>query len=129
MTSWSVGGYHSNSARTPGTTIYRSFGTDAVTTTTEAQAEGPAIFTGTWSLLSGHCPTNSLTTAATHLISRINGVDGNQDASKAAGLTGTFQDASNTDSVTQGDQIAIKELVDSGGSGSAEISGVAWVYE
>ena len=129
MVNWIVGGYSGNTVNGPSALRYRSFGTDAISTTTESLTEGPAPFTGVWSLLSGHIASNSLSTAATHLISRINGADGNQDASIAAGVTGGFQDTSNTDSVTQADQIAIKETVDAGGSGSEECSGVAWKYE
>ncbi len=129
MVSWSGGGYPFNSARGPATTNHRSFGTDALTTTTEASGEGPAPFTGTWSLLSIHISANSLTTAALHFTSRIEGSAGNQDVNVAAGMAGEFQDASNTDSVTQGDKMAIREAVNAGGSGTEETAGVSWKYE
>lgn len=58
----------------------------------------------TWSDLTWYVTSNSRTTTTT-AVSRINGADGNQTINYTSGQTGIKTDASNTDTVTAGDEI------------------------
>ena len=69
---------------------------------------------GTWSNLAFEMRTNSRGTA-TDVKSRVGGADGNQIVTVSAGTTGSFEDVTNSDTVSAGDLIGI--TVDNGTGG------------
>jgi hypothetical protein len=94
--------------------------------TTEANRYVTWRTAGTWAQLLVLITANTIATSASTLKSRINTADGNQSVSIAAGATGTFEDATNSDTVSAGDELAVK-LTTPNTSGSITLNGiVSW---
>ena len=89
--------------------------------TVEANAQCLIRAGGTFGNLQINVTANSRSDATT-VKSRKNGADGNQSISIGAGLTGVFEDTSNTDTVTSGDLLAIS-FVTGGGTGTLSLLG------
>ena len=89
------------------TNEYSFVSTEADDVGTESNVQLEALFDFTWSDLSVQVPSNS-STATTTCRSRINGANGNQVVTYTSGQTGVKQDTSNTDSVTDGDDISFQ---------------------
>jgi len=71
-----------------------------------ADSEAPIIENSTLKNYTCHVATNTSSGSADELRSYISGSDGNGAISIAVATTGVFQDTSNTDSVSQGDDFA-----------------------
>lgn len=95
----------------------------------ESDVKIKASHSGTFSKLHVAMGANSFTTANCYVRFRKNGADGNQNVTVPAGTTGTFEDVSNTDSVTDGDDYNWKISADSGGSGQADFERVVTYWE
>lgn len=92
-----------------------------VAESTEAITQRTFRFACTLSNLYMRIPANSKTTTSTFLI-RVNGANGNSTISMTAGATGEFEDTSNTDSISAGDEATFNFS-----SGSAEnITRAVW---
>lgn len=89
-------------------------GTDE--TSTEAQAQMRIRDSYTWSHLGVNIASNTVTATST-VRSRVNGADGNQAVSIPSSSTGFFEDTSHSDSLADGDLVAI--ALTTGGSGSS----------
>lgn len=89
---------------------------------TESQVQAHAPDAGTWSNLQVFVESNSLTVSTTTWRSRVNGANGNQSVTVAAGATGWFEDTTNSDSLALGDLIAVSRAGSGGGSGLATIN-------
>lgn len=75
----------------------------------ESQARTIHRTAGVWSQLWVRVTLNNYDETS-HIFSRINGADGNQDISIAASTTGIFQDSVNTDTIAAGDLLAYRIL-------------------
>lgn len=93
-------------------------GTDGTLATTEAHAQYKFKSTGTLKALSLLVSANTTSTAATTAVSRINTANGNQTVSVGAGLTGQFQDLTNTDAISSGTLACAGISVAAGGTGT-----------
>lgn len=82
-------------------------------TNSEPDATVRVNTSGLFSYLTHCCTTNANTNAATVRF-RKNAVDGNQVVTFPAGVTGTFTDTTNTDSVLAGDEINTKTVTGGG---------------
>lgn len=102
----------------PGNTQYQSLTGLGSTQATEANEQHKIRLTGTLKRLFANIATNSLTTATTTIRTRVNGANGAQSVSIGAGLTGVFEDTSNTDSVVSGDLVNYQTVVAAGGAGT-----------
>lgn len=102
----------------PGNTQYQPLSGTGSTQTTEANVQHKIRLTGTLRRLFANISTNSLTTATTTIRTRVNGANGAQSVSIGAGLTGIFEDTSNTDAVVSGDLINYQTVVAAGGAGT-----------
>mgnify|MGYP000169635800 FL=1 len=82
---------------------------------------------GDFAKLGVQIPANSIATSATTVKFRKNAADGNQAISIGAGLTGFFQDASNSDTVASGDKVNLA-FATPNTSGSLTCSGSSWSF-
>lgn len=89
--------------------------------TTESGVKVKWRSSGTMSKFQMTVTVNTIATSATTFRTRINGVNGNQSISVAAGTTGSFQDTTNTDSITSGDDFNMS-VVTPNTSGSMTLS-------
>lgn len=89
-------------------------GTSSLTTETEFQVVMP--FAATLSRLTVRPAANTSTGASTLIRSRINGANGSNLATLAAGATGIVKDTTNTDTVAAGDKVAINSAAPPNGS-------------
>ena len=94
--------------------------------TTESQVQSTERASATYSKLYALIQANSRTTAST-LRFRKNGANGNQSASITASTTGTFQDATNTDSVVATDLTCVS-LTTGTGTASQTVASVGVEY-
>lgn len=76
-------------------------------TGTEATIYCPAPYRGTWSGMGVDISANASTTDVA-VVSRVNGATGSQSLTIPAGTTGTFRDASGTDTLASGDLMTIQ---------------------
>lgn len=102
----------------PGNTHYQPLAGLGSSHTTEANMQHKIRLTGTLRRLFANITVNSLTTATTTIRTRINGANGAQSVSIGAGLTGIFEDTSNTDAVVSGDLVNYQTVVAAGGAGT-----------
>lgn len=88
-----------------GTTAYGPVGGDAASpTTTEADAQDQFKTTAVLSNFRVYVSANT-STGSRQLDLRVNGADGNQTVTVGAGLTGAFEDTSNSDSIAADDLV------------------------
>lgn len=120
-----------NWAQSPGevsfSPICMNFGDDSFTSTKESEVDVTCKFTTTFSGLGCHIAFNTLTTAATTITFRKNGANGNSSVTVPAGLTGTFADTTNTDSLVSGDKYNAQVSTAAGGTGSLTFGGIGVV--
>lgn len=114
----------------PGETKFLFFGNSYLAgNTTESNRQVTVRTACTVSNLKVKVPVNSLSTATTTIRIRINGANGNQVVSFAAGVTGTAEDAVNTDSITAGQLVCFSEVAAAGGSGQIDIFNLTTLVE
>lgn len=77
---------------------------------TEADAQAKAPDSWRLSRLRAHITANGLNTGTTTVRTRINGANGAQSLSFAAGATGYFEDSTNTDLVSAGDLVDLSAV-------------------
>ena len=82
---------------------------------------------GDFSKIGVQIPANTIATSATTVNFRKNVANGNQTISIGAGLTGFFQDASNSDTVASGDKVNLS-FATPNTSGSLTCSGSEWAF-
>lgn len=100
---------------------------ETVSFSTEAFAQLTYRTAGVLSNLWCNVRSNSLN-GTTTVKSRIGGVNGNQSISIPTATTGNFQDSSNTDSISAGNQVNISVDTTGSGSGTTIISTIATTF-
>lgn len=114
-----------------GNTRYRGVGTGDFRKTSVADTETRNQIkyrtAGTMSNLAVYVPTNTLSVTGT-IRSRINAANGNQVLSVGAGATGIFEDTTNTDTISAGDNVSLS-LVAAAGSGSMRPTSMTMHYD
>ena len=104
------------------TTIYSSLvGAAVQLTETSSVQQRCRTGGGTFSGLRTYISANSLNTGTSTLKFRKNAANGNLSVSISSGVTGWFEDISNTDTVAQNDQVNL-QMITSGASGTITFS-------
>lgn len=104
-------GYASTIAQ--GVTSYTAF--DLLTSATETIAQTNMNGAGTWKRLRAYVYSNTIT-ASTSITSRKNSSAGNQTLTIPASTTGEFEDTTNSDSFSNGDDLCYRVVGGSGGT-------------
>lgn len=102
----------------PSTTQYQALSSLGSTQTTEASEQHKIRLSGTLENLFANISVNSLNTATTTIRTKINGAAGAQSVAIGAGLTGVFEDTTNTDAVVAGDLVNYQTSTGAGGTGA-----------
>lgn len=108
-------GISNGTSPTASATTYYSLTGRPVLNATEATRQAPIRRAGTFSKFSIKITVNSFTTTSTARL-RINGANGNQSVSITNGVTGIFQDNSNSDTISSGDLLNYSIAAGSGGT-------------
>lgn len=108
----------------PGSTQYQALAGLGSTQTTEASEQHKIRITGQLRFLYANIAVNSLSTASTTIRTRKGGANGAQSVVIGAGLTGVFEDTSNTDSVITGDLVNYQTVVAAPGTGTISYGNV-----
>lgn len=119
----------SSTTAAPGTTHYKSLTSLGSTQTVEAREQFKVKLAGTYKNFFANISTNTLSTASTTFRLRKNTANGNCNVVVGAGLTGIFEDTSNTDTVAVDDLVNTQSVIGSGGTGTISYGnvGVAFV--
>lgn len=107
-----------NTTVNSGQTQYQALAGLGSTDTTEANEQHKIRLTGTLRHLFANIATNNLITATTTIRTRKGGANGGMSVSIGAGLTGVFEDTTNTDSVAAGDLVNSQTVTSVGGGGN-----------
>jgi len=115
----------------PATTVFwpLSMGSCLSTMITETPGSLSVGFGVTISKLRLYVGANSLSTATTTVMLRINGADTGVTFTIAAGATGWFGDLVNTAALVSGDTYTVRAVTDAGGSGTIEIESLVAVFD
>ena len=97
-----LGSYQSNSIALASSTRYFPIGGRLINTSTENSTKTRQRVAGTYAKLMVYVSANARTNSTTFK-SRKNGADGNLSITIGAGVTGVFEDTSNSDTVSSGD--------------------------
>lgn len=100
-------------------------GQSSTTFVSEASLDQSAYVDGTWSDLWVNVTVNSLSTASTNFISRLNAGDGNLIVTYTAGQTGEKRDTTNSDTLVDTDDINYEIATLTGGTGSMNWTGMS----
>lgn len=117
VTSGSAKQIHSSgtvSTSSASTTTYQKVAGTCTSTSTDVLSSFPAPVALTLSNFQIYVTANARSTATTFK-SRVDAADGNQSISVGAGLTGFFEDASNSDSLTAGQLYNVSRTTGTGG--------------
>lgn len=108
-------GQRTNAAYSPSTSYYMAATGGIFASTTESTAQQPIHVAGTISLMSVQVFTNGISASST-CVSRVNTANGAQTVTVGAGLTGLFQDTTNSDTLAADDLIDYGWTIGAGGT-------------